>query len=98
MKIGLKELGMKLEDPANLRSGSVGLLGMACIFLVWSVIKIIIRWHEPTALDDEAFRLLCSIILFVLGSSMRGAARIYERIIALEKSQEELRRSQAERP
>jgi hypothetical protein len=101
MSVGLKEFWIKLrkrsEDPARLRYRSQGWFAAGSVFLAWVLIRAIVAWREPTSADD-AVRFAVALLFLIEAFHCRATARIYERIIALEKSHEESRRSLPEKP
>jgi hypothetical protein len=99
MKFGWTEMRMNLrerfQDPAQLRASSGVAFGFAGLFFALFLAKSILRAPES---GEDYVRLVFALSFFAFGVWCRVQARTCERIIALEKSLEELKRSQAERP
>ena len=68
---------------------------LAGLIFAWVLMKIILRAPES---NEDYVRLVIVVCLLAFGAWCRVQARICERLIALEKSLESLKRSQAERP
>jgi hypothetical protein len=98
MKLGWTKMRMNLrkrfQDPTQLRASSWVAFGFAGIFFALILEKSL--FGGPGSTDDYV-RLVAIVLFASFGVWCRVQARIWERIIALEKGLEELKRSDAER-